>query len=168
MPTSESEEAKYTIEFYEEEGGNVPVLRWLKEELSPVVRRLLGAALNEILAYEGSNVCDGEFGKQLGEGLFEFRVNGDPQAQIDEGRKRRGKQPKKVDPPAEKVLLRVFCHAHGSKVILLLGAYDKANDPSRKRQEKEISDARKRLEAWKTAKIKATAARKKGAKRRTN
>ncbi len=29
----------------------------------------------------------------------------------------------------DNVLLRVFCHAHGSKVVLLLNGYDKIADP---------------------------------------
>jgi hypothetical protein len=44
--------------------------------------------------------------------------------------------------------LRVFCHAHGQKLILLLGAYDKAKDASAKRQEREIAAARARLSEW--------------------
>jgi hypothetical protein len=43
------------------------------------------------------------------------------------------------------VLLRVFCHAHGHRVILLLAGYDKGADPSRKRQQREIDVARRRL-----------------------
>jgi len=39
----------------------------------------------------------------------------------------------------EKVLLRVFCHAYGRKVVLLLNGYDKAGDPSDKRQQREIT-----------------------------
>ena len=45
----------------------------------------------------------------------------------------------------EKVLLRVFCHAYGTKIVLLLNGYDKAGDPSEKRQQREIMLARRRL-----------------------
>jgi hypothetical protein len=37
------------------------------------------------------------------------------------------------------VLLRVFCHAYGAKVVLLLNGYDKAADPRDRRQQREIA-----------------------------
>ena len=46
------------------------------------------------------------------------------------------------------LLLRVFCHAYGDRITLLLGGYDKGEDPSEKRQERAIAEARRRLEAW--------------------
>jgi hypothetical protein len=49
------------------------------------------------------------------------------------------------------VLLRAFCHAHGDKVVLLLGGYDKGRDPSAKRQQREIATARKLLRAFQAA-----------------
>ena len=56
-------------------------------------------------------------------------------------------------PPAtpEKVLLRVFVHFHGQRVILLLHGYDKGADDSPRHQQREIAVARKRLGAWKRA-----------------
>jgi hypothetical protein len=73
--------------------------------------------------------------------LFEFRIRHDA-AEIDailqaspRGRAKRG----------EEVLLRVFCHAYGRRVILLLGGYDKGRDPSDRRQQAEIEKARARL-----------------------
>lgn len=47
------------------------------------------------------------------------------------------------------ILLRVFCHAHGRKVVLLLAAYDKGREPSAKRQNTEIKRAKQRLARWK-------------------
>jgi len=46
-------------------------------------------------------------------------------------------------------LLRVFCHAHGEKVVLLLGGYDKGREPSAKRQNVEIKRVKQRLVRWK-------------------
>jgi hypothetical protein len=40
---------EYEIEFYEDEHGDAPVLRWLREELSPRKRRALGTAMNNVL-----------------------------------------------------------------------------------------------------------------------
>jgi hypothetical protein len=47
------------------------------------------------------------------------------------------------------ILLRVFCHAHGKKVVLLLAGYDKGKEPSAKRQNAEIKRAKQRLTRWK-------------------
>jgi putative component of toxin-antitoxin plasmid stabilization module len=80
--------------------------------------------LREILQEQGIGVCGTAFGRQLGGGLFEFRLR--------EGN----------------LLLRAFCHAYGDKVILLLAGYDKSEDPSAKRQQKEIELARRRLTDW--------------------
>jgi hypothetical protein len=45
--------ATYELEFYEDENGDVPVLRWLREELTPAKRRALGHAMNEVLQLLG-------------------------------------------------------------------------------------------------------------------
>jgi hypothetical protein len=50
--------------------------------------------------------------------------------------------------PPQPILLRVFVHFHGSRIVLLLGGYDKGRDPSDKGQEREIKRARKALEDW--------------------
>ncbi len=46
------------------------------------------------------------------------------------------------------ILLRVFCHAHDKKVVLLLAGYDKGKEPSTKRQNIEIKRAKRRLTRW--------------------
>jgi len=48
-----------------------------------------------------------------------------------------------------KILLRVFCHAHGDRIILLLGGYDKGERPAPRQQQEQIAVARLRLKAWK-------------------
>lgn len=49
------------------------------------------------------------------------------------------------------VLLRVFFHAYGDKLVVLLGGYDKGRRPSKKKQEEaEIVRARKRLREFKS------------------
>lgn len=129
--------ATYELEFYEDENGDVPVLRWLREELTPAKRRALGHAMNEVLQLLGVGVCATKFGKHLGEGLFEFRLGRDlreiaPVGETDSG----------------KLLLRVFCHAHGNRLILLVDGYDKGEHPSPRRQNAEITLARARLRDW--------------------
>jgi phage-related protein len=115
---------RYTIEFYEDEAGRRAVLEWIREELTPHRRRAIGTAMREILQEQGVGVCGTPFGRQLGGGLFEFRLR------------------------EEELLLRLFCHAYGQRVILLHAGYDKGEDPSPRRQSGEIDLARKRLAAW--------------------
>jgi putative component of toxin-antitoxin plasmid stabilization module len=113
----------FTLEFYKDAAGVQPVRVWLRG-LTPDQRRSIGAALREVLQARGVAVCGTQFGRQLGAGLFEFRLR------------------------SEGLLIRIFCHAHGDKVILLLGGYDKGKSPGEKRQADEIASARRRLAAW--------------------
>ena len=113
----------HSIDFYEDDGGHKPVLEWIRE-LDRRIRRAQGTAMREILQVLGIQVCGTPFGRQLGQGLFEFRLR------------------------EEDLLLRVFCHAYGDRVILLLGGYDKGSDPSTKRQQTEIAQAHRRLRHW--------------------
>jgi hypothetical protein len=132
--------ADYEIEFYEDEHGDAPVLRWLREDLSPRKRRALGTAMRRVLQVLGVGICGTEFGKQLSKGLFEFRLRGADLVKI---------APAVSGDVAEtKMLLRVFCHAHGDKLILLVGGYDKGEHPTSRRQSAEIALARKRLKEW--------------------
>jgi hypothetical protein len=133
--------AEYEIEFYEDEHGDAPVLRWLREELSPRKRRALGTAMRRLLQVLGIGVCGTGFGRQLGRGLFEFRLRGADLANVVPASGA-------ADSAEAKMLLRVFCHAHGNKLILLLGGYDKGEDTSVRRQNAEIELARKRLKDW--------------------
>ena len=114
------------LEFYKDINGNEPVREWLRNDLGPEDRRSIGAALRTILQEQGISVCGTSFGRPLGEGLFEFGLR------------------------EEELLARVFCHAYGERLILLLGAYDKGKDPSERRQNQEIKVARGRLKEWKT------------------
>lgn len=137
----------FEIEFYEDERGNEPCRRWIEKDLTPIQRRALVAAIEHVLARRGIGVCGTSFGRHVtgAKGIFEFRVNTDAEAILkgaglapaaghgSEGRR------------SQRIMLRVFCHAYGNKIILLLGGYDKGADPRQKRQRKEIAVARKRL-----------------------
>lgn len=129
----------YTIEFYEEDGRS-PVEQWMESDLTDVELAALLSALEHILSHRGVGVCGTEWGKQLGGGLFEFRIR----HTASEIARMHG-APVEGGKPAGKVLLRVFCHAYGAKVVLLLNGYDKGADPSERRQQREIALARKRL-----------------------
>ena len=88
---------RHTLEFYEDEHGDQPVLRWLREELTPTQRRAIGVAMRELLEELGVGVCETEFGRQLGGGLFEFRLRQD----AEEVLRRVGKEPRQAEPKGE-------------------------------------------------------------------
>jgi len=131
--------AAYELEFYEDAPGNSPVRRWLAEELTRTQRFALGQAMREQLQAKGVGVCGTAFGRQLGKGLFEFRLRRDASA-LD--------LPGSLPGGSARILLRVFCHAYGDRIVLLVGGYDKGADPSPRRQNDEIAIARDRLADW--------------------
>jgi hypothetical protein len=55
--------SRFTLEFYTDEAGDQPVLRWLREDLSATQRRAIGVALREILEAEAIAVCRGGYDK---------------------------------------------------------------------------------------------------------
>jgi phage-related protein len=134
----------YTLEFYADERGHEPALDWLRR-LTPRKRRAIGVAMFEILQHEGPHVVGTNFGKGLGGGIFEFRLDQDA-AQV---LARRGKRAKPETAETTKILLRVFCHAHGDRIVILLGGYDKGERPSARHQQAQIELARTRLKDWK-------------------
>lgn len=133
----------YTLEFYADENGHEPVRAFMKS-LSPVKRRAIGVALQEVLQHLGPAVVQTDYGKALGDGLYEFRLDQDAEQIL----RKKGKNAK-PEPEEAKILLRVFFHTHGSKVILLLSGYDKAERTSKQHQNSEIESARKLLKRWK-------------------
>lgn len=136
----------YAIEFWEDEQGRKPVLLWIRDDLTREQRAALGKAMQHVLATMGIGVCGTQFGKQLGEGLCEFRLR----YNLAELRHRFEDKPAPADAfeSSEEILLRVFFHAYGDKVVLLLHGYDKSADPSKRRQQREIAEARRRLRAF--------------------
>jgi len=142
-PPSEPEPTKYEIEFYEDENGNEPAVAFMRS-LSGVKRRAIGVALTEVLEFLGPDVCKTGYGKNLGQGLYEFRVDQDAEEILRKG----GKNPR-AEPEEAKILIRVFFHAHGRKLILLLSGYDKAEHSSKPYQNEQIEAARKLLTSWK-------------------
>lgn len=139
---------EWTLDFYGERGRE-PVLDFLRG-LDEFKEQALAAALRNVLAYEGIGVCGSSWGKWVrgAPGIFEFRVRHDAATIL---RERGLPVPEKLDESHSGILLRVFCHAHGKKVVLLLAAYDKGREPSAKRQNAEIKRAKQRLRRWKAS-----------------
>lgn len=129
----------WSAEFYEDANGDEPCRKWI-EKLTGSKRDAVAVALSEVLERLGPEVCQSEWGKALGQGLYEFRIrhSAEETAAMFAGGPR---GPKK----REAIVLRVFFHPYGRKVILLLGGYDKGKDLSESRQQREIATARRRL-----------------------
>jgi phage-related protein len=119
----------YRIRFYATDDGREPVREWL-HELPRDVMRWVGFMIKEHLQAFGPDVCKTTFGKNLGGGLYEFRLKED-ELPTSEG-------------PRD-VLYRIFFAAYGDQLILLVHAYDKGEHPQGSYQERMIQIARQRL-----------------------
>jgi hypothetical protein len=142
--TREGPPPGYKIEFFRSVDGSEPVRRFI-DSLSNDKRDALIAALRQILARQGLDICRSEWGKQLGGGLAEFRLRHDEREVLA----REGiAEPDLPEPSPGKILLRVFFHAHGKHLILLLSGYDKGGHPNTRHQQREIERARSHLAEW--------------------
>lgn len=135
----------YEIEFFRRADGTEPVRRFM-DSLTNDKRDALVAALIHVLGRQGLGVCATEWGKQLGAGLAEFRLRHD-EREVLSARRPSGPEALPEASP-ERILLRVFFHAHGNRLILLLSGYDKGARPSNRQQQREIERARSYLEEW--------------------
>lgn len=109
---------------------------------------VLIAAIEHVLQVHGIDICSGEWGKPLGNGLYEFRVRKSLGVILTSAG-----LPAPSEPGSDRsVLLRVFCTFHGARIVLLYQGYNKGADPSDKRQRREIARARKLHEQWKRRK----------------
>ena len=133
-------EPRCTPEPFEADDGSVPFERFV-EDLSDFKFVALDMAISHVLAVRGIDLVRTEWLKALGQGLHEFRVR----HEADEVARMFGADPPGVEAPREKVLLRVFVHFYGDRIVLLLGGHDKGIDPKEKRQQREIARARKLL-----------------------
>lgn len=106
---------------------------------------VLVASIEHVLQIHGIDICSGEWGKPLGEGLYEFRIRKSLRTILVSA----GLEAPAVGGADRSVLLRVFCTFHGNRIVLLHHGYDKKADPSLKRQQREIAKARKIHERWK-------------------
>ncbi len=133
----------WAIEFLADDEGRQPARRFL-EDLDTPKKMAMIAAIECFLEPLGLDVCRTEYGRQLGGGLFEFRVRHD-----EPTLRRKAGQRVDDDGGSVELLLRLFCHAYGDRIVLLLGGYDKGEDPSPRRQSREIELARRHLRSFK-------------------
>jgi len=140
----------YTIEFWEDDDGRKPVLEWIKNDLTPTQRRALGAAMRSFLQRLGPDVCASQWGKWVAPGIAEFRLRMSGAQVVNAG----WATENEAD-TSERILLRVFFHVHGQKIIMLLEGYDKGASPGKKTQQTKIENADKRLQHWKARQARA-------------
>lgn len=112
--------------------------------LAPYEQAVVEAALTTVLAVHGIAAFDGGWGKPLGGGLYEFRIQRSLEAILTLAQAERSTDAK----ARARVSIRIFCTFHGDKIVLLLHGYDKGRDPSARRQQKEIAKARAMLKKW--------------------
>lgn len=134
----------WSPELFESDDGIVPYERFI-HSLPDFKFIALKAALEHVLVVRGMDLARTEWLKALGDGLYEFRVRHNAY----EIAHMFGGEPVDSKPPSQKVLLRVFVHFYGDKIVLLLGGYDKGDDPKDRRQRREINEARRLLAQFK-------------------
>jgi hypothetical protein len=137
---------EWDVEFYADERGREPCLEWIRG-LSRKKRIALETAIELVLSQRGLDVVETEFGKTLGGGLYEFRLRWSAK----EVANKVGAVLAEPVAGNEAILLRLFFCTSGHKIILLLRGYDKAKNPSDRRQDREIAEARKLLTAHREA-----------------
>jgi len=135
---------RWTAEFYEDADGKRPVEIWF-DSLSDVEFAAMDAAITHVLECEGLALASTPWLAPLGQGLYEFRVRHDA-ATIESMYSAAGASTSRAP---GRILLRLFVHFHGDKIILMFQGYNKGKDSSATRQNKEIQRAVKMLRAWK-------------------
>ena len=125
----------WSVEYWVDGRGHSPFEHWF-ERLPERKQAVVAEVLSQVVAVLGPDICKSEWGKSLGGGLYEIRI-------------RRWLNEEKTGDSGP--LLRIFCTFHGAKVVLLFQGYDKGKDTSGRRQQKEISQARRYYREWKRA-----------------
>lgn len=146
------ENQEWHVEVFAQDNGFEPYTHFT-DELDDFQFAALDAAVVSVLSARGIDLVRTEWLKPLGQGLHEFRIRHTKDeilrmfaaGEIGASVKKR-------------VLLRVFVHFHGERVVLLLSGYDKGDDPSDRRQEKAIAKARQYLTEWRSQQTRRRAA----------
>jgi putative component of toxin-antitoxin plasmid stabilization module len=137
---------EWDVRFWCDENGVEPVrafLKSLKRREDRAKKLAVATAIERILKVYGTDVCLSQWGKNLGRGLYEFRIRHTAEeierlfvaSEAEVG----VSQP---DSPS-KILIRIFFMTSGKQIILLLSGYDKGSSPSPRREQEEIEKARR-------------------------
>lgn len=111
------------------------------KSLTPIKQRTLEASIDKILLIHGLELVDGDLIKNLGGGLYEYRVGPTTTRMMNKA----GESGKETH---QKIALRVFLSFEGSRLIVILGSYDKGANDSKSRQQSEIAQSRRLLRSW--------------------
>lgn len=114
------------------------------KSLTPAKQRTLETSIDKILLVHGFELVDGDLVKNLGGGLYEFRVGPTTTRMMNKA----GLESKI---PHQKIVIRVFVSFEADRMIVLLGSYDKGANDSKSKQQSEIAKARQILKAWKSS-----------------
>lgn len=128
---------------FERRHGSSPVERWI-HGLSEQKFAALDAAITHVLSPFGQGLLGTPWLKRVASGVFEFRIQHSERQIL----KMYAEAGLKAPRSSERITLRVFVAFHSDHVILLLHGYDKGKDPSAKRQQREIREAKRRLDDW--------------------
>lgn len=128
----------WAVEVFETDDGSMPFERFARS-LSDFKFAALDMAIKHVLADRGLDLAGTNWLRPLGKGLHEFRVRHD----ADDMARMFDLASGHAGTKGEEVLLRVFVHFYGEKIILLLGGFDKSREA--KRQQREIDAARSLL-----------------------
>lgn len=149
-PPQTPQDSPWAVEVWEDKFGHSPF--WASyDKLDEYDQAVLDTVIEHLVSREGMNLISSEWGKALGQGLYEIRIRRDLTALIN-GLNPQGSAPPTSRDAKRKVLLRIFCTFHGNRVVLLFHVYNKRKDPSDRRQQKEIARARNYLKAFKAEK----------------
>lgn len=151
---------RWTAELYEDRPGHYPIETWFGS-LTEVQFAALHAGIKHRLEVEGLALARTAWLTPLGDGLYEFRVR----HTADEIVRMYSDQQEAPPKGRADILLRMFVHFYGDRVVLLMHGYDKGADTSDKRQNKEIAEARRRLTAWKLAQARTAKQQRRGNRR---
>lgn len=135
----------WSIEVFQDANGKCPFASWVRNNLSEAEVTALDTAIQKILIPNGNTLSSSKWLTPLGRGLYEFRIS-HTSTEIKGFYKQKGLVPHKSP---EKILLRVFVHFYGKKVILILGGYSKGAHSEKRYQQQQINYARKLLKEWK-------------------
>lgn len=118
------------------------------KRLDEAERAVVDAAIQHVLVPLGIDICASEWGKSLGQGLYELRIRHNLETIL-----REHGSPESVESlpnrwRKKRILIRIYCTFYGDRVVLLLGGYNKLRAPSQKQEQKEIKAARATLASW--------------------
>jgi len=130
----------FRLEYYRTASGGEPARRWI-DHLETSKRRAAMAAMSHLLRVRGPAICDTEYGRHLGRGLFELRIRHDAEVILGKA----GGESATRATSGRRVSLRIFCSLLAGGVIVVLGGYDKGRDPHPRRQARETTASRRRL-----------------------